>query len=115
MQAPENVSCQHRKQVREDKTITQEDHDVNALPLSVKRKDDFNQYGKIKYVLSNDAFLLCCSFLHESVRWLASQGRIEECAEIMADIARTNGKEWDEEADRAFKVLLVEANLEIST
>ena len=41
--------------------------------------------------------------MHESVRWLASKGRVDECVEVMADIARINGRKMDQEAVAAFK------------
>ena len=44
------------------------------------------------------------SLLQESVRWLASQGRIDECVDILTLIAKKNGKEVDDEVYNSFKV-----------
>ena len=43
------------------------------------------------------------SLLQESVRWLASQGRIDECVDILTLIAKKNGKEVDDEVYNSFK------------
>ena len=45
-----------------------------------------------------------CSFVHESVRWLAERGKSERCIKILKKIAKTNGKEVEQEIYDCYEV-----------
>ena len=44
------------------------------------------------------------SFVHESVRWLAERGKSERCIKILKKIAKTNGKEVQQEIYDSYEV-----------
>ena len=43
-------------------------------------------------------------FVHESFRFLASKGRVDEAVAVLRKIAKTNGKDVDEEVYGSFRV-----------
>ena len=46
----------------------------------------------------------CCSFVHESARWLISKGKVDKAVEVLRKIAKTNKKNVPDEVFKNFEV-----------
>lgn len=74
-------------------------------PWLIKWVGDWRTFNFILYIQCS-LLLITPFFLHESVRWLASQGRVDECLVILNKIAKTNGHQFTPEIEAGFKVPL---------
>ena len=72
-------------------------------PLILKPVGNWNIWFLIIFA---QPFLLLLTpwFVHESVRWLAGQNRIDEAVEILKKIAKTNNHDFPEEAQLKYRV-----------
>lgn len=65
---------------------------------------NWRTFAYISQVPSIILLLISPFYVQESVRWLASKGRMDECMVTLEKIAKTNGKDLSSEAKNGFRV-----------